>query len=221
MKRLWPWFLLLITMTVSLLFLSGFLTGAVHHELQDPYSRATRVLGSRFGVRYDRIVPNEMSEYYFGELKQPRVFHWAASDNSYRIEKLSGDMNFEAAPIAPIMFLKPLHAEIEFLRHLPDNRTRLAVIRSLYQPRKNETNRQDSAWNRRLTENERARIDRILSWYEFERKDFSIPFKAWWRDNAKVFGLRKDGSPFPLSQSAPPGDSAPVPPDTQDLQAGI
>jgi hypothetical protein len=196
MKRQWPWFLVLAAVTVAALFFGGYLTGSVNHELQDPYSRTTRIMGSRFGFSYDRIVPNEMSAYYFDALKQPRAYRWEPGENSYRIEKGTGAITFEDRPIAPVLFLKPVPIEVAFLRQLPDNRTRLAVIHSLFQPRKQGREPQAFAWNRQEAERERERVNRILSWYEFDRKDYSIPFRQWWRDNAQVFGLKEDGSPL-------------------------
>jgi hypothetical protein len=196
MKRLWPWLLVLAVVTAAVLFFGGYLTGIVHHELQDPYSRTTRIMGSHFGFSYDQIVPNEMSAYYFDELKQPHAYHWEASDNSYRIEQGTGAIKFEDTPIAPVIFLKPVTIEVAFLRQLSDNRTRLAVIHSLFQPRKQGHDPQAAAWNRQEVEGERARVSRILSWYAFDRKDYGTPFQQWWRDNARVFGLKEDGSPL-------------------------
>lgn len=179
---------------LTLLFFFDYFTGRVNHEQQDPYSRIRRVTGQRFGFAFDDIVPNEMSEYYYNDLKQPRAYCWEASPASYAVEKLTGAVKFEDRAVAPVMFLEP-QTELEFLRSLPDDRIRLLVIHSLFHARRKETDPSSVAWNQRQMEIERARVQRIVTWYELDRKDFSVSFSEWWRDNAHAFGIHPDGSP--------------------------
>lgn len=187
--------LVAVIVIAGLLFVGDFLTGRIHREQQDPYSRATRVERVRFGIPSETLLPNAMSDYYYGELRQPRTYHWQAGGDSYTVEKISGSLKHDTAPVPPVMFLDP-KTELAFLRALPDNRVRLAVIHSLYQERKPGNDAASSAWNQRLTAVESARVRRIVTWYQLDRQDTAVPFNEWWRDHASLFGLRPDGTPL-------------------------
>lgn len=188
--------LILATLIVALLFLSDFLTGRVHYEFENPYSRTRRIVERKFGFQRVSIVPHpEMSALYYDQLKQPRVERWELSLNCYRVEKFTGRQIIDKAPVAPVMFLKP-EQEVAFLRALPDDAIRRAVILSLFQPRKIGDSPEINAHNARLARQETERVRTIFVWYDVDRKDYGLSPRQWWLKNAAKFGIRPNGAPL-------------------------
>jgi hypothetical protein len=186
--------LIFVTLIVAMLFFGDFLTGRVHYEFQNPYTRSKKIVESKFGFHRETIQPHQgMEELYYTQLKQPRKEIWKPSGNSFKVEKLTGRQVFVPGPVAPVMFLEP-DRELEFLHMLPSDAARRAVIHSLFQPRKISSDPEIVAANERLTRQESERVRTISLWYEFDRKNYSITPMQWWLKNAHIFGIRPDGS---------------------------
>ncbi|HZO87880.1 MAG TPA: hypothetical protein VFB38_06030 [Chthonomonadaceae bacterium] len=204
MRRYWLLITMLVVVVVSLLFFSGILTGQVNKEEQNPYSRLMRIEGKRFGLQFKQTIPNEMSKYY-DTLKgnKPRDV-WVPSENTFELKPgmhLRPEFLYKKGDVAPVTWLD-IDTELTFLRSLPNDKVRLAVIRSLYLGRKDTrygTDAAAKAWNQKQLDKERERVNRIYTWYEIDRKDFGTLFEDWWRNNAKVFGLKPEGDPLPQS----------------------
>lgn len=179
---------MIATVVMALLFFSHALTGRVHKEYQDPYSRVKRVTDTRFGVFSESLQPNALSLYYYGELKQPREYRWESSDHSYRIPRGSFSLVWDKSYVAPVMFLDP-EWELEFLKRLPGHAARLKLVLSLFTPRRADGTPEAAAFNNRLNEIESRRVTRIKRWYLDTRGDASVRFEDWWRANAEVFGM--------------------------------
>ena len=193
--------LLLCTVLTAILFFGGFLTGSQHLEFQDPYCRMKRIVDRRYGFSlHDENVSNVMCDYYFTDLKQKRnIFYWQPAPNSYSIERITGRRIEDTAIIPPVMQLKP-EDEVPFLRFLPGNKIRIAVIRSLFSERITETTDAARKKNAALEKQEVDRVARILVWQRFDCNDPSQNPMRWWHENAAIFGLTPDGDPLP----APP-----------------
>lgn len=204
MRRLWISGTVVAVLIFTLLYFGGVFTGQLSRELQNPYSRLRKSEGQRFGFAVDRTYPNAMSDYY-QSLKgdKPRDV-WVPSESSYRLTPgLSApDYINQKGEVPSVTWLK-LDIELTFLRSLKNDKTRLAVIRSLYQRKegKDAGDRAAIAWNDKQRAKEATRIRRIYRWYELDRKNYGVPFEDWWRDNAAVFGLTREGDPLPIKEA--------------------
>ena len=199
-------FLILGTVAVVALFFSGFLTGGEHLEFQDPYSRTRRVLEYKYGVHYQSLRPTAMSAYYYDVLKQPRDERnaaWEMTDESYHVERFSGRIAMEKAEFAPVTDLDPA-IELAFLKNLPDNKTRLAVIHSLYRRRSPGTDAAAVRHNKTLLSEENARMRLIYGWWGYDQNDASKTPLQWWKLNAHTFGLTPEGEPLPDAPQTTP-----------------
>lgn len=197
--------LILVTLTIMLLFLGDFLTGRVHFEFENPYNRTRKIVERKFGFPRESLVENPgMSEIYHSVLKQPKAERWEPSGVSYRVEKFTGRQIIEKTPVPPVMFLPP-ERELEFLRALPNNAARRAVIESLFQPRKIGMGPEIAAHNDRLAQLETERVRTICGWYDFDRQNFTESPRQWWERHAARFGIKPDGTPL-----APAGGNSPA-----------
>jgi hypothetical protein len=195
MRRYGAALLILIVLLVCLLYSTDFLTGRTHREQEDPYSRERRIVGSRYGLPFNQVIPTEMTAYYFDVLKQKRINHWVTGSNNYAVERFTGKVRQEPQAVPPVLFLDP-KIERAFLESLPNNAARLAVIRSLYKPRQPETSSQAREANRKQAALETERVNRILTWHLLRTTGEALAPGQWWRDNARYFGLRPDGRPL-------------------------
>ena len=194
MRRIRLPLLILVTLVVALLFLGDFLTGRVHTELQNPYTRTKKIVERKFGFERETIVPHTgMEDLYYKRLNLPKVDLWEPTPNSFRVEKFTGKQNFLDGPIAPIMFLDA-NKELAFLLALPTDAARRAVIRSLFHPRKKGLGPEVTAMNERLAQTESERVRTISLWYDLDRNNFSITPTQWWLKNAHRFGIQPDGA---------------------------
>lgn len=209
MRRLRLPILILITLIVAMLFFGDFLTGRVHNEFENPYTRTKKIVERKFGFERVTIVPHTgLEDLYYARLKQPREEIWEPSLNSYRVEKLTGKQEIKKAPIAPVMFLLP-DQELEFLNMLPSDATRRAVIHSLFHKRRIGDDPETLAFNERLRQMESERVRTISLWYEFDRKNYGISQNQWWARNARIFGIRPNGSLISPAAASPSNRRSP------------
>ena len=105
MRRIGIAVVVLATVMVMALFFGDFLTGRTNIALQDPYSHIQRTKGSRFGLPYDTLVENPMSQYYYQTLQQPRDYVWEQEGKSYQRPIFSTGIIYDTSPIVPVVFL--------------------------------------------------------------------------------------------------------------------
>jgi hypothetical protein len=199
MRQIWLSLLVLFTLTVILLFFGGYLTGMEHRETQHPYSREVHVTGSRYGFEQDQYLPNTMTDFYHNVLRQPRDDNFQPGRDSYRIKPWFGGYEKDEGEVAPVMFLDPVQQRVFLESVVPGRKAQLAVIHSLFTPRRRPTEPNADAYNKQLAQQERDRVTAILSWYQIERKNTSVFPEQWWREHAKVFGLTPEGDPIPAA----------------------
>ena len=196
-KKLRVPILLFLLFIVVMLFLSGFLTGQVHHEFENPYSRTRKIVETQYGFTRDNVIASpEMEAIYYDELKQPRTEKWVRRQDSYTIGRFTWTKVYETGEVAPVTFVD---AKIEgdflkYVKHSP--RTKLALIQSLHMDRKTGTDLESIEHNARLLKIEAARAKAIIHWNEYVRNDTTIMAERWWNDNASRFGMNPDGSPL-------------------------
>ncbi|MCS6776472.1 MAG: hypothetical protein RMJ43_12200 [Chloroherpetonaceae bacterium] len=200
MQRWRSGLLMLATVVVTLLFLSDFLTGRMHFEFENPYTRTRRIVEHKFGLQRETVIEHPgMSELYYRVLQMPRVDRWEPSGVSYRVERFTGRQILETASVPPVMFLPP-DQELAFLQALPHHAARRAVITALFSPRKVLTEPGAAEYNEQLTRRERERVRLICAWYDFDRKDYALSQREWWQKHAAAFGVRPDGTPLTRSE---------------------
>jgi len=204
MRRFWISLIVAAVLIFTLLYLGGIFTGQVTRELQNPYSRLRKIEGQRFGFAVDRTYPNAMSDYYETLKGDKPQDVWVPSESSYKLPPgLSAPDYINQRGEVPAVTWLNLDTELAFLRSLKNDKIRLAVIRSLYQRKegKNASDKAAMAWNDKQRAREVTRIRRIYRWYELDRKNYGVPFEDWWRDNAAIFGLTREGDPLPIKEA--------------------
>lgn len=196
-KKLRVPILLFLLLIVILLFLAGFLTGQVHHEFENPFSRTRKIVETKYGFTRDNVISSsDMETIYYEQLKQPRKDKWVRRQDGYTIGRFSWTKIFETGEIAPVTLLDA-KVEADFLQYIPNTqKVRLAVINSLYSERKTGTDLESIDQNARLLNVESDRVRTIIHWNEYVRGDTTIMRAQWWKENAKRFGINPDGSPF-------------------------
>ena len=190
--------LALLTTIVAMLFFGDFLTGREHMEFQDPYSRMTRVIEQKYGfASRDELQPNAMTDYYFNQLRQKRGgFNWQPAPNSFYVQRVTGRRMKDTAPIAPVIDLDP-NREVDFLRALPNDKVRLAVIHSMYHDKAAGTDATAQKKNQRLMAQEADRMGSVLQWVLIDSKDPTTSHLRWWQANSPIFGLTPEGDALP------------------------
>ncbi|GEM_PF-4850256 len=196
-KKLRVPILLFLLFIVFLLFFAGFLTGQVHHEFENPFSRTRKIVETKYGFTRDTLTQSpDMETIFYEALKQPRTDKWVRRQDGYTIGRFSWTKIFEAGEIAPVTLLDA-KVEADFLRYIPNNpKVWLAVINSLYSERKTGTDLESIAHNARLLKVEAERVSTIFHWNQLVRNDTTIMREQWWRQNAYRFGINPDGSPL-------------------------
>lgn len=196
-KKLRVPILLFLLLIVVLLFLAGFLTGQVHHEFENPYSRTRKIVETKYGFPRDTLIPSpDMEKIYYEELKQPRTEKWVRRQDGYTIGRFSLTKIYERGEIAPVTLLDA-QVEADLMRYIPNTpKIKLAVLKSLYSERKTGTDLESIDYNARLLKIEAQRVKDIIYWNEYERNDTTIMRDQWWKQNAFRFGLNPDGSPL-------------------------
>ena len=189
--------MILLTLIIVLLFLGDFLTGREHLVFQDPYSRLTRVIERKYAMASrDETLSNAMSDYYYNELKQkPEPHNWQTAPDSYSIARFTGRRVPDKAPIASVLDLD-VNQEVFFLRAMPTNKVRIAVIHSLFHERGEGTEPTAQSRRTQWDDVEKLRMGLIAWWAQYGSKDPSISPARWWHQNASFFGLTPDGDPL-------------------------
>lgn len=194
-KRLRIPILLFLVLVVVLLFFSDMLTGRVHHEFENPYSRTRKTVETRYGFTREQTEPSAaMERVFYDELKQPRTEVWVRRNGGYTISRFTGRRNDEQADAPPIVLLDP-QTEATFLQYVTqDPHIKLAIIHSLYTERKQGTDEESTKANDRLTLLETKRVKAIMNWNQYDRDDPTVMAGQWWKQHAAQFGLTPEGT---------------------------
>jgi hypothetical protein len=194
-KRLRIPILLFLLLVTALLFFSDLLTGRVHHEFENPYSRTRKIVETQYGFTRERLEPSPLMEaVYYEELQQPREEIWVRRPGGYTIARYTGKREAEQGEVPPVVLLDS-RVEADFLQYITLNpKVKLAVIQSLYTERKPGTDSETMAANVKLHQIESERVKTIMHWDKVIRKDITILKDHWWKDNAAKFGLTPEGA---------------------------
>ena len=190
--------LMFLLFIVAMLFLTDFLMGRIHHEFENPFSRAAKTVETRYGFTRTTPTepPNEMELFVANELKQPIAEKWVRSGKSYVIPRFSFRREDDMGDLPPVTTLKP-RAEADFLHYIPQHpKIQFAVITSLFTPRREGSDAESDAHNKNCDVIEKKRVRLIINWDQYVRNDPTIIPDQWWRQNAAVFGLTPDGDPL-------------------------
>lgn len=197
-RRLWAAVTIMLVVLIGLAYFSDFLTGRVHREVQDPYTRLVVNSGTRYGFPYSFQVPNEMSDYYLRELDPNHKPEWLPGYNTFMVRPFTFRVVYDPRPLNPpaILLVNP-KMELAFLKALPNKKIQFAVVRSLWHPRKRGQDPETDAINSRFADMERRRCTCILGWEKFDRHDSTVTPMQWWHRFAYIFGLTPEGDPLP------------------------
>ena len=158
-------------------FAAGVFTPEVIHEESCPLCRSITQSGKRYGFGFSHVEDVPFTEWYRQNIDpdhglDPGHPHtWLKSGCTLQSRSQSALVDEDCTWIPAVFLIRP-EVELAALRQLPDRDSKLALLRSLNTP-----NREDNT--RRI---------RVLVEYYFVQRD-KIAWSDWWRINAREFGM--------------------------------